>query len=81
MASYEILVRVQGELGPTWSAMFANLRVEPQPDRTTLLRGRVPDQAALHGLLGAIRDLGLAIVTAETVAIAGAPALPESKER
>jgi hypothetical protein len=46
-----------------------------------LPRGSVQDQAALHGLLGAIRDVGLSIVAAETVAVAGAPALPESKDR
>ena len=74
-------VRVHGELGPVWSSMFADLRVEPQPDGTTLLMGRVPDQAALHGLLSAIRDLGLSIVDAETTAVAGASAHPKSTER
>ncbi len=81
MARYEIRVRVQGELGPAWSAMFAGLRVEPQVDGTTLLAGGVPDQAALHGLLGAIRDLGLSIVAAETVAVSAAASGSESSGR
>jgi hypothetical protein len=81
VARYEIRVRVQGELGPTWSAMFSGLCVEPQADGTTLLRGSVQDQAALHGLLGAIRDLGLSIVAAETVAVSGASAHSKTRER
>jgi hypothetical protein len=81
MASYEVVVRVQGELDLKWSAMFSGIRVEPQLDGTTLLAGSLPDQSAVHGLLGAIRDLGLSILTAETVAIPGAPTHATSKAR
>lgn len=58
---------VQGQLGPEWSGWFAGLTVSPEPDGTTLLAGRLADQAALHGLLAAIRDLGLSLISVGTV--------------
>jgi hypothetical protein len=67
--AYEVRIRVAGQLPPTWSDVLAGLAVVADPDGTTLLRGEVPDQAALHGLLDAIRDLGLSLVSADTVVI------------
>jgi len=58
-------IRVQGQLGPEWSGWFAGLTVSPEPDGTTLLAGRLADQAALHGLLAAIRDLGFSVGTVD----------------
>jgi hypothetical protein len=66
---YQIRVRVEGELAPSWSAMLADLAVAAQPDGSTLVSGELTDQAALHGLLAAIRDLGLSLISVETVAI------------
>ena len=66
---YQIRVRVQGELAPSWSAVFGDLAVAADPDGTTLVTGELTDQAALHGLLGAIRDLGLSLISVDTVAI------------
>jgi hypothetical protein len=66
---YRVRVRVQGELAPGWSAVLADLAVVPEPAGTTLVTGELPDQAAVHGLLGSIRDLGLSLVSVETVAI------------
>lgn len=62
---FHVRVLVQGELGPTWSAMFSDLIVEPVSVGTTLIHGEVPDQAALHGLLAAIRDFGLSLISVE----------------
>lgn len=59
-------IRIQGQLGPEWSSWFAGLAVRPEPDGTTVLRGQLADQSALHGLLAAIRDLGLLLVSIET---------------
>jgi hypothetical protein len=59
-AWYEI--RFQGRLDPKWAAWFDGFSVEPQADGVTVLRGRVVDQAALHGLLGRLRDLGLPLL-------------------
>jgi hypothetical protein len=59
---YEI--RVKGRLAPRWSAWFDGLTIDTDPeDGTTAIRGPVVDQAALHGLLQKLRDVGLALVS------------------
>jgi hypothetical protein len=75
---YRVRVRVQGELPASWSAVLADLAVLPEPDGTTLVSGELPDQAAVHGLLASIRDLGLSLISVETAAIASAPTLGDS---
>ncbi len=66
---YRVRVRVQGELSSTfWSELFAGLAVATDPDGTSVLSGDLADQAAVHGLLAAIRDLGLSLVSVETSA-------------
>lgn len=57
---YEI--RLAGRLDPRWSAWFDGLTPSACPDGTTTLRGPVADQAALHGLLARIRDLGIPLL-------------------
>jgi hypothetical protein len=69
-ASYHVRVRVNGEIDPAWwSGLFSGLVVTTEPDGTTLLSGEMADQAALHGLLATIRDLGISLVSADTAAI------------
>lgn len=63
MRVYEI--RVEGHLDPLWADWFEGLRLAPGPDGTSILAGPVADQAALHGLLGRIRDLGLVLVSVQ----------------
>ena len=58
---YEI--RVQGHLGTRWAAWFDGLTLAHDSDGTTLISGPVADQAALHGLLQKIRDLGLPLIS------------------
>jgi hypothetical protein len=58
---YEI--RLKGHLDPRWAAWFDGLGLTHERDGTTLLRGPVVDQAALHGLLRKVRDLGLPLVS------------------
>lgn len=58
---YEI--RVQGILDERWSGWFDGLEVRSEGDDVTLISGGVPDQAALHGLLTRINDLGLTLVS------------------
>ena len=58
---YEI--RVNGRLGSRWSAWFDGLIVETDPDGTTAIRGPVVDQAALHGLLQKLRDVGIPLLS------------------
>lgn len=66
---YRVSIRVEGELAAGWSATLAGLTVAPQPEGTTLISGELTDQAAIHGLLAVVRDLGLSLVSVETVAI------------
>ncbi len=60
-------IRVQGVLDEKWSDWFEGLIVTPQADGKTLLTGPVRDQAALHGILARIRDLGLPLLSVERV--------------
>ncbi|MEO7059532.1 MAG: hypothetical protein ABI083_07430 [Lapillicoccus sp.] len=58
---YEI--RVQGRLDPRWSTYLNGVDLTPEADGTTLLTSHVIDQAALHGLLAGLRDLGLPLIS------------------
>ena len=58
---YEI--RVEGHLDTRWAAWFDGLTLARGSDGTTIIRGPVADQAALHGLLQKIRDLGLPLIS------------------
>jgi hypothetical protein len=60
---YEI--RVKGNLDLKWSDWFDGFSITPVGDGETLLIGSVADQAALHGLLHKIRDLGLPLLTVQ----------------
>ena len=60
-------IRVEGELDAGWSGWFGGLTVRPEAGGVTLLDGPVRDQAALHGLLAKIRDLGLPLVSVQRV--------------
>ena len=57
---YEI--RIQGRLDDRWAVWFDGLHLSRNDDGTTVLRGPVTDQAALHGLLRKLRDLGVPLV-------------------
>jgi hypothetical protein len=58
---YEI--RLAGHLAAHWSQWFDGLTVSHDGDGTTVISGPVADQAALHGLLHRVRDLGLPLVS------------------
>jgi hypothetical protein len=58
---YEI--RVRGHLGPRWTAWFDGLSLTIEDDGITVIRGPVVDQAALHGVLQKLRDVGLPLVS------------------
>jgi hypothetical protein len=61
-ATYRI--RIQGALDQSWSDWFDGFTISRQ-NGETLLVGQVLDQAALHGILAKINDLGLSIVSVE----------------
>jgi hypothetical protein len=64
-ARYEL--RVDGHLDDRWTAWFDDLTLTRESDGTTTLRGLVPDQAALHGLLAKVRDLGATLISVEVI--------------
>ena len=59
--------RVKGHLNDRWSDWLGGLAVQRQEDGTTLLAGPVVDQAALHGVIIRIRDLGLPLLSVRRV--------------
>ena len=58
---YEI--RLQGRLDARWAAWFDAATLTTESDGTTVLRAQVADQAALHGLLQKVRDMGLPLIS------------------
>jgi hypothetical protein len=56
-------IRVKGHLGSQWKDWFGGLTVKLEDNGETLLTGPVVDQAALHGLLRKVRDLGIPLVS------------------
>ena len=65
VGSRQYRIKVKGSLDTEWSEWFDGLTVAAQPNGETVLTGLVPDEAALHGLLGKIRDLGLPLLGLE----------------
>ena len=55
-------IRLKGHLGQQWAAWFDGLAITLEANGDTLLTGPVADQAALHGLLRKVRDLGLPLL-------------------
>jgi hypothetical protein len=58
---YEI--RVTGHLDPRWAAWFDGLALATADDGATVMRGQIVDQAALHGVLQKLRDLGIPLMS------------------
>ena len=65
---YEI--RVAGHLSENWAARFEGMSMRHDPEGETVLSGKL-DQAALHGVLVRIRDLGLNLISINRVAAPG----------
>jgi len=57
-------IRVKGHLGRQWTNWFEGLTITLEDNGDTILTGPVVDQAALHGLLKRVRDLGLPLISA-----------------
>jgi hypothetical protein len=64
-ATYQI--KIQGHLDEYWSEWFDDLTVTYDEQDDTILTGKVTDQAALHGLLKKVRDLGLPLISVNPI--------------
>ena len=60
-------IRIKGHLGHHWEDRFEEMRITLEDNGSTLLTGLVVDQAALHGLLRKIRDLGIPLLSVNSV--------------
>jgi len=56
-------IRIKGHLGHQWTDWFEGLSITLEDNGDTLVTGTVVDQAALHGLLRKVRDLGLPLLS------------------
>jgi hypothetical protein len=56
-------IRIKGHLGREWTDWFLGLTITPLDNGETLLTGPVIDQAALHGLLKKVRDVGMPLLS------------------
>jgi len=73
-------IRVEGHLGHALTGWFEGLSIALEDDGYTLLTGAVPDQAALHGLLKRVRDLGVPLVSVNRLEVGSAPQPTEEGE-
>ena len=60
-------IRIEGHLGREWADWFEGLAITALDNGDTLLTGPVIDQAALHGLLKKVRDLGMPLLSVNRV--------------
>ena len=60
-------IRIKGHLSPQWTDWFEGLTITLEENGTTLLTGPVIDQAALHGYLKKVRDLGMPLLSVNSV--------------
>ena len=66
--------RIKGHLGSEWTDWFGGLTIKLEDNGETLLTGPVVDQAALHGLLRKVRDLGVPLLSDSRVELGQAEA-------
>ena len=60
-------IRIQGHLGRQWTDWFGGLTITLEDNGETLLTGLVVDQAALHGVLRKVRDVGMPLISVNSI--------------
>ena len=70
MSAKDYQIRVQGHLRPEWAEWFDDMTLVHEANGTTTMSGPIADQAALHGLLIKVRDLGLELIAVQPVGYA-----------
>ena len=80
MSSSRYEIRIKGHLSSRWASRFDGMTLTARADGTTVIEGPVVDQAALHGLLNKVGDLGLPLlsVTRTDPATPTGPTPPEA---
>lgn len=71
-------IRLKGHLGPQWREWFEGVTITLEDNGNTVLSGPVVDQAALHGLLKKVRDLGMPLISVSRVEAGHADASDET---
>ena len=84
-ASKSYKIRIEGHLSASWASWFEGLEIRHEENGETVLIGALADQAALHGVLMRIRDLGLPLVAAQRIGPGdtqafGDPAVEEKRD-
>ena len=59
----QVEIQVEGHLDPDWADWLEGFTLQHTKDQKTILTGTVPDQSALYGLIGKLRDLGLKLIS------------------
>ena len=59
----QVEIQVEGHLDPDWADWLEGFTIQHTADQKTILAGTVPDQSALYGLIGKLRDLGLKLIS------------------
>ena len=67
MAATMYEIRVRDHLTAGWSRWFEEMDLRYEADGEMILSGHLPDQAALHGVLARIRDLGLTLISVQQI--------------
>ena len=73
-------IRIRGHLGPQWMNWFDGLAITLEENGDTLFTGPVIDQAALHGILKKVRDLGMPLLSVNSVRL-GTQDTPDLKNQ
>ena len=71
-------LRLRGHLGSQWTDWFEGLTITLEDNGDTLLTGPVVDQAALHGLLKKVRDLGMPLLSVNYIEPGPSTTLPSA---
>jgi hypothetical protein len=72
----EVKIRVKGQVDRDWSDYFGDLKIAHMTGGETVLAGRVRDQAELRGILSRLADLGLELISINTLSKAHVPEKP-----
>jgi len=73
-------IRLKGHLGPQWKEWFGGVTITLEDNGNTLLSSPVVDQAALHGLLKKVRDVGIPLISVSRVDAGHADASDETHQ-